>query len=81
MKMSMKPLQSSSVASRCLCGLCGKRPDVVAAAHDAGVQITARCCGKSETRVVSKDELLFTQRFFAQVGDGDESGFTDSDDE
>lgn len=74
MNISKKPLQQHGVASRCQCAICGQRPaDVTASGGKDGAPVTIRvqCCGRSETRTVSRDELLFTQRFFLdEVDDG-----------
>ena len=70
MNIPKKPLQSSSIASRCMCGICGKRPSELRASggeDGAPVTITARCCGQGETRTVRREELLFTQKFFVEA--------------
>lgn len=68
--LSKRPMQVSSVASRCLCCICGKRPRIRADGTDL-ITITANCCGKTESRIVEKAELVFTQRFF-ENGEGDD---------
>lgn len=68
--LSKKPGQVSSVASRCLCMICGKNPQVRAEGEQV-LTLHVSCCGQQETRQVSKDELVFTQRFF---GEGDDGG-------
>lgn len=63
MSLARRPLQVSSIASRCICMKCGEVPEISAKGSDP-VVIEAACCGESERRTVRKDELMYTQRFF-----------------
>lgn len=71
MPTAMKPLASASVASRCVCGICGKQPAIEVSGTDI-VTITANCCGQTQTKNIEKRELLFVQRFF--VSESDDGG-------
>jgi hypothetical protein len=58
------PLQSTSIASRCICCQCGETPELKLSGTDP-VTIEARCCGDFERRVVAKSALIHMQRFFS----------------
>lgn len=73
--MNSQPMKSHSIASRCICAKCGKVPAVSARGEDP-ISITATCHGQSETKTVSKKELVFTQRFF---DDGEDSESIEND--
>lgn len=72
MSLPKRPLQSTSVASRCRCGDCAEIPELtLSGGKDGGpVTITAKCCGKEETRTLTKEQLLVTQWFFTEQDNG-----------
>lgn len=69
MSVPMRPMQSSSVASRCVCMVCGDRPNVESSGGQDGAPITLKvaCCGLRETRTLTRSELTFTQKFFGDT--------------
>ena len=68
--MNENPMESYSIASRCVCDKCHVQPNIKSATGTAFITMTVECHGETETKTIEKKELVFTQHFFKQADNG-----------
>ena len=66
MGMAENPMESYSIASRCICDKCHVQPKIKDASGTSMITITVSCHGETETKMIDKKEMVFTQHFFEQ---------------
>jgi hypothetical protein len=62
--LSENPGQVYSIASRCLCMKCGEQPQIQSVKGEDPYTIVVKCHGETESKSVTRRDLVFTQRFF-----------------
>lgn len=66
MGMAENPMESHALQDRLMCAKCGISPKIMNPEKITGemLSITVQCHGNTETKMISKSSLIFTQKFF-----------------